>query len=93
MTSIIKYLVIKFVLSIVNRLDVLLVNVCARHVLHSLLSELITHTILDLGLIVLNLALSTTTVILFTECCLQTVLTFLCHCKCPSFIFSLIYMF
>jgi len=56
------------------------------------LSKLTTHTILDLGLIVLNLALSTTTVILFTECCLQTILTFLSHCKCSSFIFSLIYV-
>jgi len=38
--------------------------------------ELTTHTILDLGLIILNSALSTTTVILFTECCLRTILTF-----------------
>ena len=57
------------------------------------LSELTAHTILDLGLIVLNLALSTTTVILFTECCWRTILTFLIHCRCLSFIFSLIYMF
>ena len=57
------------------------------------LSELTTHTILDLGLIILNLALSTTTVILFTECCWRTILTFLIHCKCLSIIFSLIHMF
>ena len=54
------------------------------------LSELTTHTILDLGrLIILNLALSTTTVILFTECCLQTILTFLSHCKCSLLYFLL----
>ena len=49
------------------------------------LSELTTHTILDLGLVILNLAVSTTTVILFTECCLQTILTFLSHLKCYIF--------
>ena len=44
------------------------------------------------GLIILNLALSTMTVILFTECCLQTILTFLTHCKCSCFIFIQIYV-
>ena len=34
----------------------------------SYLSELTTHTIVDLGMVILNLALSTMTVILFTEC-------------------------
>jgi len=55
----------------------------------SYLSELTrpTYTILDLGVIILNLALSMTTVILFTECCLRTTLTFPIHCKCSSFYF------
>jgi len=61
----------------------------------SYLSKLTTHTILDLGLIIFNLALSMTTVILFIECYLRlrTILTFLIHCKFSYFIFSVIYMF
>jgi len=48
----------------------------------------LTHVQLAVAILLVNLALSTTTIILFTECCLRTILTFLSHSRL-NVIFSL----